>query len=102
MDRHSSYIFIWLQLELCAMAVLLTRGEGGRAPGDAAGSPAGPRDARGAAPRCPRGGRPDLRRRRREPDPGQRGGGRPEPPQPGVGAGRAAAPRYFVILEGRL
>lgn len=27
MDRHSSYIFIWLQLELCAMAVLLTRGE---------------------------------------------------------------------------
>lgn len=42
MDRHSSYIFIWLQLELCAMAVLLTRGEGGRAPGEAAGSPAGP------------------------------------------------------------
>lgn len=30
MDRHSSYIFIWLQLELCAMAVLLTRGEGPR------------------------------------------------------------------------
>lgn len=30
MDRHSSYIFVWLQLELCAMAVLLTRGEGGR------------------------------------------------------------------------
>lgn len=27
MDRHSSYIFIWLQLELCAMAVLLTKGE---------------------------------------------------------------------------
>ncbi|KAM8810370.1 BMP and activin membrane-bound inhibitor homolog [Eudromia elegans] len=27
MDRHSSYIFVWLQLELCAMAVLLTRGE---------------------------------------------------------------------------
>ena len=26
MDRHSSYIFIWLQLELCAMAVLLTKG----------------------------------------------------------------------------
>lgn len=29
MDRHSSYIFIWLQLELCAMAVLLTKGECG-------------------------------------------------------------------------
>lgn len=27
MDRHSSYFFIWLQLELCAMAVLLTKGE---------------------------------------------------------------------------
>lgn len=26
MDRHSSYIFVWLQLELCAMAVLLTKG----------------------------------------------------------------------------
>ncbi|KAG7455222.1 hypothetical protein MATL_G00254350 [Megalops atlanticus] len=27
MDRHSSFISIWLQLELCAMAVLLTKGE---------------------------------------------------------------------------
>ncbi|KAG5268473.1 hypothetical protein AALO_G00212970 [Alosa alosa] len=27
MDRHSSYISIWFQLELCAMAVLLTKGE---------------------------------------------------------------------------
>lgn len=27
MDRHSSSIFVWLQLELCAMAVLLTKGE---------------------------------------------------------------------------
>ncbi|XP_016049585.1 BMP and activin membrane-bound inhibitor homolog [Erinaceus europaeus] len=27
MDRHPSSIFIWLQLELCAMAVLLTKGE---------------------------------------------------------------------------
>uniref|UniRef100_A0A8C5QDG4 BMP and activin membrane-bound inhibitor homolog n=1 Tax=Leptobrachium leishanense TaxID=445787 RepID=A0A8C5QDG4_9ANUR len=27
MDRHSSLISIWLQLELCAMAILLTRGE---------------------------------------------------------------------------
>lgn len=35
MDRHSSYIFIWLQLELCAMAVLLTKGgcRGGCVPG---------------------------------------------------------------------
>ncbi|XP_066508692.1 BMP and activin membrane-bound inhibitor homolog [Hoplias malabaricus] len=27
MERHSSLVHIWLQLELCAMAVLLTRGE---------------------------------------------------------------------------
>ncbi|KAG9355164.1 hypothetical protein JZ751_000002 [Albula glossodonta] len=27
MDRHSTFISIWLQLELCAMAVLLTKGE---------------------------------------------------------------------------
>lgn len=27
MDRHSGYISIWFQLELCAMAVLLTKGE---------------------------------------------------------------------------
>ncbi|XP_056599809.1 BMP and activin membrane-bound inhibitor homolog (Xenopus laevis) b [Triplophysa dalaica] len=27
MERHSSLVFIWLQLELCAMAVLLTKGE---------------------------------------------------------------------------
>ena len=27
MDRHSSYFFIWLQLELCTKAVLLTTGE---------------------------------------------------------------------------
>lgn len=44
MDRHSSYIFIWLQLELCAMAVLLTKGGcppagGARAP---RGGPRGP------------------------------------------------------------
>lgn len=26
MDRQSSFISIWLQLELCAMAVLLTKG----------------------------------------------------------------------------
>lgn len=44
MDRHSSYIFIWLQLELCAMAVLLTKG--GCPPVSlGAGSP--PRGARG-------------------------------------------------------
>ena len=36
MDRHSSYIFIWLQLELCAMAVLLTKGGCPPAGGDAA------------------------------------------------------------------
>uniref|UniRef100_A0A8C5RWX9 BMP and activin membrane-bound inhibitor homolog n=1 Tax=Laticauda laticaudata TaxID=8630 RepID=A0A8C5RWX9_LATLA len=27
MERHSSFFFIWLQLELCAMAILLTKGE---------------------------------------------------------------------------
>ncbi|KAJ6666752.1 hypothetical protein lerEdw1_020476 [Lerista edwardsae] len=27
MDRHSSFIFVWLQLELCAMAILLAKGE---------------------------------------------------------------------------
>ncbi|KAB5555678.1 hypothetical protein PHYPO_G00036860 [Pangasianodon hypophthalmus] len=27
MDRHSSFVSLWLQLELCAMAVLLTKGE---------------------------------------------------------------------------
>ncbi|XP_030631091.1 BMP and activin membrane-bound inhibitor homolog a isoform X1 [Chanos chanos] len=27
MDRHSSFISLWFQLELCAMAVLLTKGE---------------------------------------------------------------------------
>jgi len=84
MDRHSSYIFIWLQLELCAMAVLLTRGEGGRAPGEAAGSPAG---VRGAAPRCTRGERPDLRRRRREPGWGGAGAAARNRRARGVGAG---------------
>lgn len=28
MDRQSSIISIWLQMELCAMAVLLTKGTG--------------------------------------------------------------------------
>ena len=45
MDRHSSYIFIWLQLELCAMAVLLTKG-GCPLAGRGAGSPG--RGARGS------------------------------------------------------
>ncbi|XP_028825498.1 BMP and activin membrane-bound inhibitor homolog a [Denticeps clupeoides] len=27
MDRHSSYISLWFQLELCALAILLTKGE---------------------------------------------------------------------------
>lgn len=45
MDRHSSYIFIWLQLELCAMAVLLTKG-GCPPAGRGAGSPR--RGARGS------------------------------------------------------
>lgn len=26
MDRHSSFVSLWLQLELCAMAVLLAKG----------------------------------------------------------------------------
>lgn len=27
MDRHSSFVSLWLQLELCAMAMLLTKGK---------------------------------------------------------------------------
>lgn len=51
MDRHSSYIFIWLQLELCAMAVLLTKGEGPRwGPGGACGNRAGGSGVPGTAP----------------------------------------------------
>lgn len=54
MDRHSSYIFIWLQLELCAMAVLLTKGvcpPGGR--GLARGSWGGALRTRGSwGPGC--------------------------------------------------
>jgi hypothetical protein len=51
MDRHSSYIFIWLQLELCAMAVLLTKGG---SPPAAGGRPRGiPED--GAQPGRVRG-----------------------------------------------
>lgn len=59
MDRHSSYIFIWLQLELCAMAVLLTKGEcRGTASGDwgwgwGVGGPAvGLGDRRGGSRLC--------------------------------------------------
>lgn len=57
MDRHSSYIFVWLQLELCAMAVLLTRGEGGETePREGlAPAPGSPSPRRGGAGRA-RGG----------------------------------------------
>lgn len=56
MERHSSYFFVWLQLELCAMAVLLTkgkcRGRGARAPpGSPAPKPALVRGA-GGGPLC--------------------------------------------------
>lgn len=52
MDRHSSYIFIWLQLELCAMAVLLTKGEGCGGHLESAGPCRRERGARGLLPRA--------------------------------------------------
>lgn len=62
MDRHSSYIFIWLQLELCAMAVLLTKGEGPRwGPGGACGDRAGGSTVPGAGPAAVSGPRAERR-----------------------------------------
>lgn len=57
MDRHSSYIFVWLQLELCAMAVLLTKRwvpagrRGARSLGEGRGSRGFVSGGRGGLPR---------------------------------------------------